>query len=983
MFEPIEKPRVFGVQLGCDFSTALHDGLRKRFANLAPEDVAQVEVYVNTRRMQRRLIDLFHEGDAVLLPRIRLVTDLGHDVGLKDIPPAVAPLRRRLEVAQLVKGLIEADPTLAARDSAFDLADSLVALMGEMQGEGVPPEVIEGLDITDQSGHWQRALSFIQLVQKYFGDAAQPDGEGRQRRVIEAQIARWVSDPPKHPVIVAGSTGSRGATSLFMQSVAMLPQGAVILPGVDMDMPASVWDQLDPLNGGEDHPQYRFKAFCDAVGLPVADIARWAEGPLDRQDRTALVSLSLRPAPVTDQWITDGPRLGNLHAATKDIALIEAATPREEADAIAVRLREAVEQGQTAALITPDRMLTRQVTAALDRWDIKPDDSAGQPLQLSAPGRFLRHVADLFCDELDAERLLVLLRHPLTHSQDKEGSKHSLNTNALELELRRYGPPFPTRDSLTAWASAKADRFPERVDWAVWVAYTLVGLRDTKPRSLDDWIKAHLTVAEALAAGVDGEESGELWLKAAGREAKRVMSEIEVHAEAGGTMTAHDYRQLVGSVLSGGEVRDRDAGHPQVLIWGTLEARVQSADLVILGGMNEGSWPEAPAPDPWLNRPLRVEAGLLLPERRIGLSAHDYQQAICARHVVISRSIRSDEAETVPSRWVNRLMNLLGGLEAQGGPECLTSMRDRGQAWLQLARLIAAPDPTKPVTPARRPSPAPPADVRPRKLSVTQIQTLIRDPYAIYARKILGLNRLDPLTHGADAPLRGTIVHKVLERFVKDKIDPSDAGAAQALMTIADDVLQERCPWPAVRTLWRARIAAFVPYFLDEEIKRRAYSANIDTEMVGELTFPRIGFTLVGTADRIDLDDDGEALIYDYKTGPPPSPKKQKSFDKQLLLEAAMVERGAFKALGVVRTKAAIYIGLGGEPKNQAAPLEDEPAHVTLEKFEALIAKWMDTAKGYTSRRATEKLTFEGDYDHLARFGEWDITDDAEPEMLK
>ncbi|MBU2992328.1 double-strand break repair protein AddB [Octadecabacter sp. 1_MG-2023] len=980
MFSPTEGPRVFAAPLGVDFTTALHDGLRERFETRAPEDVANVEIFVNTRRMQRRLVELFHSGDALLLPRIRLVTDLGSDIGLNDIPPAVAPLKRRLEVAQLVKGLLAVDPTLAAQTAAFDLADSLVALMGEMQGEGVPPEAIAGLDVTDQSGHWQRALSFIQLVQRYFDKDTQLDVEGRQRRVVEAQIARWADFPPQHPIIVAGSTGSRGATSLFMQSVANMPQGAVVLPGVDMDLPDDVWDKLDPLDGGEDHPQYRFKAFCDALDMPVNSLEIWHDAVKDRADRTALISLSLRPAPVTDQWIKDGPALGDLHAATRDMTLIEAPTPRAEADAIAVRLRQAVEDGETAALITPDRVLTRQVTAALDRWDIVPDDSAGLPLQLTASGRFLRHIAELFCEPLSAENLLVLLRHPLSNSASSDRGQHNLHTNSLEMELRRNGPPFPTHESLTQWAIATADRHPDRTDWVAWVCDAVMGLNGADQRPLADFVAQHWQISEHLSAGPHAEGSGEVWLKPAGREALRVMSELRTHADAGGEMTPREYRQLVNSVLSGGEVRDRDKGHPQVLIWGTLEARVQSADLVILAGLNEGTWPEAPTPDPWLNRPLRMQAGLLLPERRIGLSAHDYQQAVCAKKVVLSRAIRSDEAETVPSRWVNRLTNLLGGLTAKDGPECLKQMRARGDTFLALAEAIAAPE--RIIDAAPRPSPAPPAAARPNQLSVTQIKTLIRDPYAIYARKILKLNSLDPLSQSADAPLRGIIVHEILERFVKDAIDPNDINATEQFMQIADGVLLKHCPWPAARSMWRARVAYFVPHFLAEEQKRQASSTNVDTEMRGELNFPKIGFSLTGTADRIDLSDDGEALIYDYKTGNAPTQKQQKEFDKQLLLEAAMVEKGAFKPLGVTRTKAAKYIGLGSGLKDQDAPLKDTSTEEILTRFESLITKWMDPSKGYTSRRANETLTFEGDYDHLARYGEWDETNDPVVEDL-
>lgn len=982
MFEASTSPRIFGVPLGVDFSRSLHEGLCDRFAGLAPEEVARAEIYVNTRRMQRRLTSLFHTGDALLLPRIRLLTDVPADPEMLAVAPPVAPLRRRLELAQLVKTLIAADPTLAARTAAFDLADSLAALMAEMQGEGVSSGDIANLDVADQSGHWQRALSFINLVQTVFDNDAQPDVDGRQRQMVEARIASWQTEPPDHPVIVAGSTGSRGATSLFMQAVSRLPQGAVILPGVDYDLPKAVWDRLDPEEGAEDHPQYRFKTFCDAVGLSPGDIPKWTEASPVSPERNQLISLSLRPAPVTDQWIEDGPALGDLRAATTGLTLIEAPTPRAEADAIAVRLRQSVEDGKTAALITPDRIVTRQVTSALDRWGITPDDSAGVPLQLTAPGRLLRHVSDAMTDTLDAELLLVILRHPLCNSGGQDRGRHNLNTDALELEIRRNGPPYPSRESLLAWATKGENPNPDRIEWATWIADVLLGAKVSGSPDLAELVALHFDLAERLAAGPAPQDApNELWRQAAGREALRVMTEVRHHADAGGQMTAWDYRQLIGSVLSTGEVRDRDAGHPHVLIWGTLEARVQSADLLILAGLNEGTWPEAAAPDPWLNRSMRKQAGLLLPERRIGLSAHDYQQAVCGTEVVLSRAIRSDEAETVPSRWINRLTNLLGGLGEKEGPACLDAMRARGRAWLDLAATIAAP--LAQADPAPRPSPAPPTEARPTRLSVTQIKTLIRDPYAIYARKILGLDALDPLAQGANAPLRGTIIHEVLERFITERIDPHAEEATERLMKIADDVLETECPWPAVRTLWRARIANFADHFVNAEKARQATSTTIATEVRGELVLPNIGFTLTGTADRIDLGDDGQAMIYDYKTGKAPTESQQKTFDKQLLLEAAMVERGAFRDVQPVRTKAAVYIGLGTDLKDQPAPLNDAPPDTVLAQFEGLIAKWMDPAKGYTSRRANETLRFEGPYDHLARYGEWTEADEPETEILQ
>lgn len=980
MFDPSAMPRLYAVPLGLDFSCNLYHGLVERFAGMAPEDVAQVEVFVNTRRMQRRLISLFHEGPAMLLPQIKLVTDIGVSAALSDIPPAVPSLKRRLEIAQLVKALISVDPTLAAKDSVFDLADSLFALMSEMQGEGVLPEKIANLDVSDQSGHWQRALQFVGLVQDFFNDKNAPDAEGRQRRVIEAEIACWQSDPPQHPVIVAGSTGSRGATSLFMQAVARLPKGAVVIPGFDRDMHAGVWASLDAKDGLEDHPQFRFKALCDALNIEPDTLPDWHATPVPNPDRNALISLSLRPAPVTDQWITEGAHLSDLEQSTQGITLIEASSPRAEADAIAARLRHALDEGKTAALITPDRILTRQVAGALDRWGIKPDDSAGLPLQLSAPGRLLRHMADHMCEQLDAEHLLVLLRHPLTNSENEDRGPHILRTNALELELRRNGPPFPTAESLRAWAATTAKAHPDRAQWIEWVIATLLEPNLGGTRALTDHLAQHIEVTERLAAGPGGDDSGGLWKEAAGREALRVISDLRLHSEAGGKVSAEDYRRILSSLLSSGEVRDRDSGDPRVLIWGTLEARVQSADLVILGSMNEGTWPEAATPDPWLNRQMRKEAGLLLPERRIGLSAHDYQQAVCSKDVVISRAIRSDEAETVPSRWVNRLMNLLGGLTDKGGPDRLSDMRARGAYWIDVAAKISAPP--NPVAPAVRPSPCPPKDVRPTSLSVTQIKTLIRDPYAIYAKKILRLNALDLLTKTADAPLYGIIVHEVLERFTQSHQDPDDPKALAALLAIADTVLNEMCPWPAMRHFWKERIAGFAPHFLEEETARRHDVTNIHVESWGELYLPSIAFTLTGKADRIDVIDDGRVRIYDYKTGAPPSRDEQLNFDKQLLLEAAMVEEGAFKSVGSARTADAVYIRLGGDLKNRAAPLDASPPDETLQRFQGLIAKWMDPNKGYTSRRANQSMKFEGDYDHLARHGEWDETELPTPEDM-
>ncbi len=984
MFEPLETPRVFGLAPGVDFPGELVRGLLSRLEGQPPQALARVDLIVNTRRMQRRLREIFDAGPARLLPRIHLIDNLDTLAPGIALPRPSPALRRRLELITLVSKLLDQVPDLAPRASLYDLSDSLAQLIDEMQGEGVSVDAITNLDVTDQSGHWERAKRFLDIAHRYLGDSiTRPDPRARQRQFATQLIASWDATPPQNPVIIAGSTGSRGTSSMLLQAVARLPQGAVILPGFDFDMPLVVWSDLDEATLAQDHPQYRFRQLMRALDLTQRRVSPWTQEPAPSPGRNALVSLSLRPAPVTHVWLTEGPKLPDLAEATQGLTLIQAPTPRAEALAIALRLRQAVEDGQTAALITPDRMLSRQVTSALDRWNILPDDSAGLPLHLSPPGRFLRHVADLFLRKLDSEALLTLLKHPLTHTGG-DRNIHQLNTQRLELQLRRDGLPYPDAEGVLQLARKTVVRSknPDQMDiWAAWVGthLTQVVVGATKP--LADWVTDHLALANAIADGSNPMSDSEIWHRTAGEQAKAVMNNLADNAPFGNEMSASDYADLVGALLQQGEIRDRDAPHPDVMIWGTMEARVQGADLVIMGGLNDGTWPAAPPPDPWLNRQMRLQAGLLLPERRIGLSAHDYQQSIAAPEVCLTRAIRSDEAETVPSRWVNRLGNLLNGLPQQGGDAAWAAMIERGDHWLQQARALET---VTRVPSAPRPSPRPPRAARPHALSVTEIKRLIRDPYAVYAKHSLKLRALNPLVQSPDAPVRGIIVHEIMERFIKSvAANPANLTKTHLLET-ASNVLHAEAPWPAARIMWLAKIERVADWFIANETLRQTYSspAAFERAAKGRHFFADLGFTLTGFADRIDRTNDGDILIYDYKTGTPPSVAEQKAFDKQLLLEAAMIEEGGFEQIGTASVAHAAYIGLGSTPIERAAPLEEEPPHVVLAKLHELIASYLSDDQGFTARRMVKTTDFAGDYDQLARFGEWDATTDPTPKDL-
>ena len=965
-------PNLYYLPPGVDFATELVLGLQERMAGSAPEAMARVILFVNSQRMRRRVTEVMTARGAGFVPTITVVSDLGSDPVLSDLPPQTPDLRRRLELAILVKGLLQAQPELAPMTARFDLAESLAELLTEMQDEAVTAEAIAALDVSGHSVHWSRTQAFLQIIAPYC--LGQDDAQSRQRLAVQRIAQRWAEVPPTSPVILAGSTGSRGTTAALMQAIAGLQQGAVVVPGFDAVMPDGVWATMDDAMTAEDHPQYRFRRLMEALKVPPSGFRLWREVAASDPDRNQLVSLALRPAPVTDSWLEEGRLLPDLVATTARLTLVEASSPREEAAVIAVALRRAVEAQQRAALITPDRSLARRVAAVLAGWGIVADDSAGSPLALSATGRLLRHVARAFGKRITADALLVLLKHPLVGSGDVRG-RHLALTRRLELDLRRNGPAFPTAADLAAWA---ADAGTEAQVWADCLGRVLALFEPADVAPLSAHVERHITASEALARGVAPGGAGNLWQEAAGQEAGRLVRQLRDEAPNGDEMSALEYHNLFDSLIQTGEIRQPNAGHPLVAFYGHREAREMHADVVVMGGMTDGIWPAPADPDAWLNRRMRRDAGLLLPERQIGLAAHDFQQAIAADQVILTRATRDAEAETVPSRWLNRLCNLMEGLPDRSGPVALQEMRARGRELLGWARAMDRPtvaqkaDPR--LAPAKRPRPQPPLSARPKRLPLTQVATLIRDPYAIYAKYVLKLRPLDPLRHEPENRERGTLVHKILEHFVKDRpVGETPAQARARLLETAFRVLQDGTPHPSARVLWLARLERATSHLLRQDSKFDGKPVLVEEK--GSITVGAAGFTLFGTPDRIDLLPDGRLHLIDYKTGTPPTKPQQETFEKQLLLAAAMAERGGFRDLGRVEVARITYIGLGSGEKAVETELTPDLLEELWVRFTKLIDAYNRLETGYFARRAVFEMRYPLDYDHLSRFGEWQMSD--------
>ncbi|MGR3490926.1 MAG: PD-(D/E)XK nuclease family protein, partial [Shimia sp.] len=607
----------------------------------------------------------------------------------------------------------------------------------------------------------------------------------------------------------------------------------------------------------------------------------------------------------------------------------------------------------------------------LSRWDITPDDSAGQPLALTAPGRLLLMLLDWQAQGPRADTLIALLKHPLVSSGGGRGD-HLRHTREMELHLRRNGPPFPTPETVIGWGSARGE---DTATWAEWVASVMFHARQAP--DLPSALANLRSVAERLSEGPRAEDPGGLWKERPGRATNTALAAVEAAAEDRDGVDAKSLTALMRNILTGEQVREAEPSHPNIRILGTLEARTEIFDRVILAGLNEGTWPAQPAADPWLNRAMRMELGLLLPERRIGLSAHDVQQAMAAPEVWLSRSLRSDDAQTVPSRWVNRISNLLRGLKAHGGEAAWDAMRARGQVWLDHATRF---DPPIETAPATRPAPIVPAAACPKVLRITEIKSLIRDPYTLYARHVLGLRPLDPLFGSADARLRGIALHDVMEGLFRGGFDPSAPDAVQTMVQRATLALGESVPWPSAQRLWTGHVKRIAPAFVTAEQARRVEFLPTATELSCKIDVGQTGISIIGRIDRIDAAQDGRLRVYDYKTGKPPTQPQQSEFDKQLILSAAIVERGGVENITPGQVERAEFLPLKlGEPV-VAAPIED------LGKFwsslEGLMGLIASGTFRWTARRALLSDKDISDYDHLSRLGEWQPMDRPQEVLL-
>jgi ATP-dependent helicase/nuclease subunit B len=945
-------------------------------------------ILLPTRRAARALAEAFLRasgGKPLLLPRITAIGALDEAPlalsGALDLPPAVEPAHRLAALTRLVMALPQ-EHLSGAADRAWRLARELALLMD--QAERAELDLEESLARAaeaEHAAHWQVTLDFLAIVTKAWPAWLAANGlmnpAARQAKLLTAQADAWTADPPDHPIWTVGMQGGIPASFRLLRAVAHLPHGHVVLPGLDLDMPETVWEALD-----DSHPQSGMRNLLAGLGARRGDVVPWPCTTTGPDGRVAMLSNALLPAIALGAW-----REATLPPDALDgLYRLEAADQQEEAVAIAMILRDALEHpGRRAALVTPDRALAGRVSAELQRWGVLADDSAGEPLAHAPPAVFLRLLAATVVDNLGPVSLLALLKHPFAAAGMAPAAFRAA-ARALERACLRGPRPPGGLDGLRQGIADQPEQDLARLLDRLEPCLAPL-LRQSVAMSPATMLAALVEAAEALATTDERAGPAILWAQEEGEALATALASALPHLEMLPDQPPSVLPGLLDALLEGAMVRSRRVlrgrqgaafgEHPRVFIWGLLEAQLQSVDVVVLGGLVEGVWPPATDPGPWLSRPMRARAGLPSAEEAVGIAAHDFMANACAAPVaVLSCPRRLDGAPAVPARWLVRLEAALAGQGARLPVH-------PAAAWA--ARLDQPDAVTRLLPPAPRPAVA----LRPRRLSVTEIATWLADPYAIHARHILKLRPLDPLEQATDAADYGTVVHAGLHRFLEAHGARWPAGAEAKLREAMDHALAEARLRPALLEWWRPRLWRIAEWVCATERDRRSAMAvaELATEVRGrwEVDVPG-GFLLTGRADRIERRADGRLAILDYKTGAPPSQTEvEAGFAAQLLLEAAMAEQGAFGEIAGTAAELAYWHLSGGyEPGSVHKLFKGDPALIADAvadagaRLRALIVAYDDPDRAYLSQPHAGRVPRFSDYAQLARVAEWDSAGEEE-----
>lgn len=993
-----------------------------------PLKLADITLLVPDYSTAQLLRQAFREqlGDAIgILPRIEAPGSVDEDTlslkmsgsgilsqTLMDIPPAVTRMERQMILATEILKI----PSMSrSMQKALGLARQLGQLLDLMQKHNVDMSKLDELVSERFSAQWAKTTDFLKIITdvwpKKLEDMGRIDPEERRNAILQIQATHWMQHPPQKTVIAVGFTDDSPATQELLQAVLMMPKGNIALSGVDLRMGETSWDVTTPV-----HPQYIYKNILNSLGVSRSDVKEWPSllppsphARANNPQRTAkarakLVSETMRPAGTADGWrnlqMPKHKRMTAIDtfanddrsidpAALNGVDLLTTPTLQDEASVIALKFRETLEvEGRTVMLVTDDRSLVRRVSARLRFWGLEAEDSTGVPLSLTPVGILLLATAKMGAEKWSPISLLEVLKHPLT-GLGLEKQELTRRTARIENIALRGPRPAPYAEGLTETLSAKFDRAAKRLSATmsedellaektalqdVVTSLQTAGqeffglIKDNKLQPFKTFIDAHLRFAEAICA--NDKEAGvkRLWRGDAGAAASRALTQIRNFAQHMPDMTGADYADILHGILPGIKAPSHGNGHPCLKIVSPDQAMMQKADIVIIGGVNDGQWPRGLGHNPWLSADMLKQLGVPA-DSGVGMSGLQFQHLLSNPNVMLTRSLRAGSAPTVSSPFLTRLQMILKGAGLDGVIEGKTRLADINDALHKPAS----------VTPIEPPQPKPPVAARPKELPVTAIETLMRDPYSVYAKYILNLRPHQPIDAMPNVAEKGTFIHAALDQFVKKFPNTLPVNARETLINIGQDAFKSRMEHTSVKAFWWPRFERIVDWFLTFEEKRRDVSRTLGTEVRGKLNID-LGagqvFTLTTIADRIDLNNDDKLTLIDYKTGSVPQPKDiQAGFSPQLTLEALIACTGGFHKIDAHDVAKLEYLKLSGaRPAGEVIEVKSNIEFLLAQAkdgIQKLMQAFNEQDTPYLSTPRPAVAPRYRAYDHLSRRGEW------------
>jgi ATP-dependent helicase/nuclease subunit B len=825
--------------------------------------------------------------------------------------------------------------------SAIHYAESFLSVRDDCLRANVCPSKLAYLVPTDYAEHWSETLSVFQALtaaleeQLEFHQLIEPITH--QRNVVQTILHEWHHSPPSYPVIAAGSTASTPITAQLLHGIAALTHGTIVLPSVDMQMQEKTWQTISV-----SHPQYHLKQWLDASGLTRQNVTCISLGDATREH---FIIEMMRPAEnnAIGSESTEKKLLSSDAQSCLPITLHECADDIAEVETIMLMVREALHQGvKQIVVVAEDDCFSQRLSHALDAYHIPVNRASGIHATHHPAYRMMMLVAELLFLPYSSAQLLAVLRLPDVGKDDF--------ASWLDMKLLRGWHSIDEMARILPYCqSAEEKRWLEQLS-----TYVMQGKRRVSLLHA-----AHIAALKHIAPDIMADSTHCLFqlMQEGTAFFEHVSPETIIHSS--------DYVGLLGQYFSSTRlpISSLDSDAP-VTIMGALETRLHSADYIIIPKLNEGTWPHVIPCEPWLNRAMRSQLGLNFAERQVSLAAHDFCQLLKAPQVLLTRARKECDSPTNASRFFERVRLWIKVTP----PPYLYAWRSTMVASHSRPRVQA-------------PAPNPPLESRMTRLSATQMETLQRNPFEVYASHICRFRELEPL----DAPFSpkelGNVIHKVMERaapyYDGEMLEPYLGALQQGFMQEASRHVPEKQAHFYLKKLERMMDAVV------ETEQSRAYlidGLEAETPLSAPFNTAQGTITFTAKIDRIERRKARGVCIIDYKTGEAPKPKEVASGERCQLIIAAMVLHALSDSPTVdlphmIQGLEYWQIGGGIMPKamvtnvggNEKHPLNWEMLSQHLLSTAAYFCfdanatfPWLDMKTRFTNAAA-----------HFARVGEW------------